>query len=257
MKNTVSKQKTIRRLKIPMGKSMGFTLIELLVVVAIIAVLIALLLPALSSARETAKSASCMNNLQQTGLAIEFYVSDNKDFYPRHVNSSASAFEDYYWFAFIEKMGYLKGRDALFCPSDPSCVDRITAYNKQAISYGYNLFLMIDYAVWPPVYKLTNRSELVDPSNTVLMVDSFDYERNYGAFYVYPEDRRSAGDVKMAYVRHPSFCNVGWTDGHVSGVKPVGPRNDPYSIYAVGALTTIWANWPNSANTTPWNPRKK
>lgn len=57
----------------------GFTLIELLVVIAIIALLIAILLPALGQAREAGRSAVCMSNLKQMGLAANTYANDNRD----------------------------------------------------------------------------------------------------------------------------------------------------------------------------------
>ena len=68
-------------------KKQKFTLIELLVVIAIIAILAAMLLPALSAARERARSASCLSNLKNLGLAHTIYMQDNDE----HIIAYANA----------------------------------------------------------------------------------------------------------------------------------------------------------------------
>src|SRR5690606_27636072 len=68
----------------------GFTLIELLVVIAIISILAAILFPVFARARDSARRASCMNNMKQIGLGLMQYAQDYDERYPRQTSGTES-----------------------------------------------------------------------------------------------------------------------------------------------------------------------
>jgi prepilin-type N-terminal cleavage/methylation domain-containing protein len=97
----------------------GFTLIELLVVIAVIAILAALLMPVFDKAREAARKADCINNLQQINRALLMYADDHADVIRGLTNG------DKIYFTYKDSMGPYLSRvgadtnDAIFaCPSD-------------------------------------------------------------------------------------------------------------------------------------------
>ena len=97
-----------------------FTLIELLVVVSIIGILASLLLPSLSEARAKGKSAVCISNLKQIGIANHNYSSDETDAFPMGLydNGDGSFNQDHdpegYENGLMPYMGYAAG--AFECP---------------------------------------------------------------------------------------------------------------------------------------------
>ena len=60
----------------------GFSLVEMLVVLGIIVLLISILMPALNRVRDQAKTAACLNNLRQIGIAFSSYATSNDGFMP-------------------------------------------------------------------------------------------------------------------------------------------------------------------------------
>jgi type II secretory pathway pseudopilin PulG len=105
----------------------------LLVVIAIIGVLASLLLPALARAKRSARSASCLNNLHQIGLALDLYVQESNDRLPccaqlPSVNTNLPSI--------TTVLGpYLKTKAVFQCPED-----RIL-FPVEQTSYEWNMYL--------------------------------------------------------------------------------------------------------------------
>src|SRR5690625_3090711 len=67
--------------KLPRRRT-AFTLIELLTVIAIIGILASILIPVVGKVRDSAKSAVCISNLRQVGLAAMAYALENEERLP-------------------------------------------------------------------------------------------------------------------------------------------------------------------------------
>lgn len=126
-----------------------FTLIELLVVAAMIAMLCALLLPALAKARDAGKKISCIGNLKQLGVAVNMYISDNRDWLP----SGTRYYDPYYRQGYI--MNYLGKwderddiyrnsngfRSVLTCAANPKRFFANSTSGFGNFSYGVNYYM--------------------------------------------------------------------------------------------------------------------
>jgi len=230
------------------NKVKGFTLIELLVVVAIISLLAAILFPVFARARESARRASCLSNVQQMGLAMMQYVQDYDETYPLYYyklpdGTPASYLPDgliwvgdvgtarIYWPQMLYP--YHKSLKVFWCPS--SSIANASVGNGPVVpvngQYGANLNILT--AATPLKMAAVNSvaSTYIFMDAGTIGVDQTRAIASGGNVFYIPGIGDAGGDCSSitgtlsAYVqdcksgRHFGGVNMAFADGHAKWLK--------------------------------------
>jgi prepilin-type N-terminal cleavage/methylation domain-containing protein/prepilin-type processing-associated H-X9-DG protein len=203
----------------------GFTLIELLVVIAIIAILAAILFPVFAKAREKARTASCLNNIKQLGLAMMQYSQDYDEYYPKCYTADNGAGSNVRWFWRNDTYpgqlyAYIKNKQVFVCPSGTPG------------SYGCNTALMPAGASPTP-----KQGQVTKPAETIAFADANawggDVNTGNGGTFQGGSELRPLTAANITAVgpgtacncrslwapRHNEMANVAFADGHAKIMK--------------------------------------
>ena len=218
-------------------KKDSFTLIELLVVIAIIAILAAILLPALNSARERGRSASCINNLKQIGLALDMYES-TYEWYPHYNLHTGTA--NVWGSIFMQRFGLAK--EIFICPSWPDGVNGVgiesngKSIMKTNCSYGYSRGIHRGAAQ----KSCLKRTAIKYFSKMYTVMDSQKAGTTTEGYYITNWSKVDSGDFGQVSPRHNQSANVAFADAHVANIAC---GDNPYAGSRMGNNTNNPHGW--------------
>jgi prepilin-type N-terminal cleavage/methylation domain-containing protein len=205
----------------------GFTLIELLVVIAIISILASVLLSVLSQAREKGRSAQCLSNLRQWGVAFRMYGDDNQDYLPRRgqgvqplneIDRPTDWFNALPIYFNLNSFQIMVSNNAVpaahtqsvfVCPTAESAGTNNNPNWIYYLPYGMNMNL----CPWNlPVQ--TEYSQVVNPACVVAMADTLGpYASTFPSPNAYGPVPRHAGKVNLLFLTGNVQSFAGWYVG--------------------------------------------
>ncbi len=215
----------------------AFTLMELLAVVAIVGVLAVILLPAFRSMSASAKSASCVSNLRQSGALLLGYATENRQQVPSRWMQNNKW---YGWdFTLIQEnyVSYNTALNTIMGPRITSCPlsygDKLI-FNPDSNAYGMNVFVYtaegqvsaarktisdVDKNGNAFTQEVVILSALPSLTRTVLLADSFD-KWVYDNLSQMKHQKSVFGENRSwLWMRHNSGANVLLADVHVERMK--------------------------------------